>query len=53
MEEGLNSITHINFNNGTEVLKKETRYTIRPKSLVRPYLKNCLFNFKVGYTPIK
>ena len=39
MEEGLNSITHINFNNGPEVLKKETRYTIRPKSLVRLYEK--------------
>ena len=53
MEENLNSLTHISFNNGPEVLKKENRYTIRPKGLVRPYLKNCLFNRNVGYSPIE
>ena len=50
VKEGLDSIAHISLDNTLEILEEEDMNAIKPRSFVRPHLKDCLFNLLIGYT---
>ena len=53
VEEGLDSIDNIWFDNGLEFMKEEGRNTIWSRSFVRPQLEHCIFYLHTWDEPIE